>query len=184
MKAIVLLSGGIDSTACLKFYLDLSYEVECIFCDYGQPASAPELQAAKIISGIYGVPLHIITTTSLSIPSSGEICGRNALLVLQALCFMGFGTYKIILGIHAGSNYADCSSNFVVSMNRILDYYANGTVCLEAPFSDWNKHDIIAYCKEKGIPYDITYSCEKGTIPPCGKCLSCLDRKGDFDEPV
>lgn len=184
MRAVVLLSGGLDSAACLKFYLDLSYEVECIFCDYGQPALEPELRAAKAISKIYGVPLHIITTSSLAIPPSGEICGRNALLVIQALCFMGFGTYKIILGIHAGTNYADCSPGFVTSMNYLLDCYANGTICVEAPFIEWDKKEIMVYCKEKDIPWNLTYSCEAGSIPPCGKCLSCLDRKGFFDEIV
>lgn len=184
MKAVVLLSGGIDSAACLKFYLDLSYEVEGIFCNYGQAALEPELQAAKAISEIYGVPLHIITTKPLVIPPSGEICGRNALLILQALCFMGFGTYKIVLGIHAGSNYADCSPSFVASMNRLIDHYANGTICLEAPFINWDKNGIILYCKEKRIPCNLTYSCEVGSVPPCGMCLSCLDRKGYFDESI
>jgi len=184
MKAIVLLSGGIDSTACLKFYLDLSYEVECIFCNYGQPALEPELQAAKAISEIYDVPLHIIDTSSLAIPSSGEICGRNALLVIQALCFMGFGTYKIILGIHAGSDYTDCSPGFVAKINCLLYLYADGTIFLEAPFIKWDKNGIISYCKEKEVPGHLTYSCETESVPPCGKCLSCLDRKGHFDETV
>jgi 7-cyano-7-deazaguanine synthase len=45
MKAFILLSGGIDSMACVNFYKALNYEVECIFCDYGQPASISEKQA-------------------------------------------------------------------------------------------------------------------------------------------
>lgn len=48
MKAFILLSGGIDSMACVNFYKALNYEVECIFCDYGQPASISEKQASQI----------------------------------------------------------------------------------------------------------------------------------------
>ncbi len=182
MKSCILLSGGIDSTACIKFYLDMDYEVDCLFCDYGQPAATLEWQAANAISKYYCVPLYTIKTTNISIPKSGEICGRNALLVLQALCFKGFGTYKIILGTHSGTKYVDCSQHFIDEMNRVLDCYANGTVYLEAPFIEWNKGQIVAYCKSQEIPYNMTYSCETGSTPPCGKCLSCLDRKEFLNE--
>jgi len=182
MKSIILLSGGIDSSSCVKFYLDLNYKVECIFCNYGQPAAVSELHAARAVSKYYSVPLHEIKTTGISIPSSGEICGRNALLVLQAFSFKGFGTYKIILGIHTETNYADCSPRFLNEMNRILDCYANGTICLEAPFLEWDKSNIVVYCKEKKIPFEKTYSCEAGGISPCGKCLSCIDRKELLNE--
>ena len=55
MDAVILLSGGIDSSACIKFYLDLSYKVECIFCNYGQPAADAELAAAQSITKFYNV---------------------------------------------------------------------------------------------------------------------------------
>ena len=56
MKAFILLSGGIDSMACVNFYKALNYEVECIFCDYGQPASISEKQASQIIAAYYSFP--------------------------------------------------------------------------------------------------------------------------------
>lgn len=182
MKSIILLSGGIDSSACLNFYHNIGYEIECLFCDYGQPAAIPELQAANAISKHYRVPLYTIRTTNINIPKSGEICGRNALLVLQAFCFKGFGTYKIILGTHSGTKYVDCTQHFINEMNRVLDCYSNGTVYLEAPFIKWGKGEIAEYCKVQEIAYKMTYSCETGNVPPCGKCLSCLDRKAFFNE--
>lgn len=60
MKAFILLSGGIDSLACVNFYKALDYEVECIFCDYGQPASISEKQASQKIAVYYNVPYKII----------------------------------------------------------------------------------------------------------------------------
>lgn len=177
MKAFILLSGGVDSMACVNFYMTLGYEVECIFCDYGQPAAIPEKQASRIIAEYYKTPLKILEVKNMNIPESGEICGRNALLVWLAFCKIGFGSYKIILGIHAGTGYVDCSTQFVDAINRALDVYSSGTVILEAPLLSWHKSNIMAYCRENLLPLNFTYSCETGSIPPCGQCLSCLDRK-------
>lgn len=184
MRAIVLLSGGIDSMACVYFYLRQGYDIEGIFCNYGQPGATPEFSAALKIAEYFHIPLRIIETTNISIPESGEICGRNALLVQQALCYKGYGTYKIILGIHDGTGYADCSQQFVDQMNRLLDCYANGKIILEAPFLNWFKPEIISYCKSNSLPISFTYSCESGKVPPCGHCLSCLDRKEFLNEQV
>lgn len=184
MKAVVLLSGGIDSMACVNFYQQQGYEVDSIFCDYGQPAAKVEYAASKKIAEYFGIPLSIIKTKNIKIPSSGEICGRNALLVFQALCYKGHGTYKIVLGIHDGTGYADCSAQFVRSINRVIDCYSNGTVFLESPLVSWNKAEIIDYCKINKLPLEYTYSCEMGQIPCCGQCLSCMDRKELLHENI
>ena len=182
MKAFVLLSGGVDSMACIHFYLKLGYEVEGIFCNYGQLAANCERLAVERVSKYYNIPLRIVEVKYNGVPQTGEICGRNALLVWLAFWSIGFGLYKIILGIHDGTGYTDCSPIFVDKTNRALDCYPNGTVLLEAPFLNWNKAGIARYCKNNRLPYYITYSCEEGTMPPCGKCLSCIDRKEFFDE--
>ena len=160
-----------------NFYKALNYEVECIFCDYGQPASISEKQASQIIAAYYSVPYETIEVKNINIPKLGEICGRNALLIWAAFCKIGFGSYKIVLGIHAGTEYPDCSPQFIDATNRLFDVYTNGTVIAEAPFINWKKADIVAYCRANSLPYHYTYSCEVGSVPPCGRCLSCLDRK-------
>ena len=182
MKAFILLSGGIDSMACTYYYLKLGYEVEGVFCNYGQPAFASEYNAAKSISNYYSIPLHVITTTGTKDSITGEICGRNALLVVEALFHIGFGEYKIILGIHDGTGYSDCSRLFVDEINRVLDLYSGGTIVTEAPFVDLYKSEIIQFCKDNKLPIELTYSCENGTVPPCGACPSCLDRKELLNE--
>ena len=177
MKAIVLLSGGIDSMACLHFYLNEGYDVDCVFCDYGQPAIGAEFLAAKSIADYFHVNLDIINSNKINVPKSGEIYGRNAFLVIQAFCHLGVGKHKIVLGIHGGVSYPDCSMVFLDAMNRIMDCYADGVVVVEAPFIDWRKTEIIDYCKNNKLPLDLTYSCEVGCVPPCGECLSCKDRR-------
>ena len=98
--------------------------------------------------------------------------------------YKGYGTYKIILGIHDGTGYADCTQQFVDQMNRVIDCYANGTIILEAPFVSWFKSEIVSYCKDNSLPVHLTYSCETGAVPPCGHCLSCLDRKELLNEHI
>lgn len=182
MKAIVLLSGGIDSTACIDFYLNLGYEVECVFCDYGQPAKTAEFISAKAITDYYHVPLKTITTDSIIVPCTGEICGRNAMLVFQAYCLSGFGTYKIVLGIHFGTDYFDCSELFLKKLNDIIDCYSKGTVRVEAPFLQWAKCEIVEYAKRQNIPLNLTFSCTTSNNTPCKKCPSCLEREALLNE--
>ena len=158
MKAFILLSGSIDSMACVNLYKALNYEVECIFCDYGQPASISEKQASQKIAAYYNVPYETMEVKNINIPKLGEICGRNALLIWAAFCKIGFGSYKIVLGIHAGTEYPDCSPQFIDATNRLFDVYTNGTVIAEAPFINWKKADIVAYCRANSLPYHYTLS--------------------------
>ncbi len=182
MKAVILLSGGLDSMACVNFYQSIGYETCAIFCDYGQPAAQQERKASKYIAEYFKIPYKVIEIRNIIIPQEGEIFGRNAMLAIAALFCTGSGPYKIIIGIHAGTNYADCTSTFVEAINRVFDVYSNGTVILETPFVNWKKGDIVLYCKKNDLPYKYTYSCEAGEYPPCGKCMSCLDREAFFKD--
>jgi len=177
MNSIVLLSGGIDSMACVKFYLTQGYDVEGLFFDYGQPALIAERIAAGKIAEYYGIPFRIAQIPHLHSDPLGEIYGRNAVLSICALGLYGYGTYKIAMGLHAGTNYSDCTIGFVDRINCIYDLYANGTVILEAPFIEWSKGQVISYCNDWSLPLDLTFSCEYSGEKPCGKCKSCLDRK-------
>lgn len=168
--------------ACVYFYKNQGYEIECVFCDYGQPAAKYELMSATRIAKYYGVSLYQITVTESKGNYREEICARNAMLAIQAFFYTGYGAYKIITGIHDGTDYADCTKIFVDAINRVLDCYANGKVILEAPFIDMCKADIINYCEKESLPISMTYSCEEGCSPPCGKCPSCLDRKEYLNE--
>lgn len=177
MNVVVLLSGGIDSMACVEFYLQQGYKVEGLFFDYGQPAIKAEKNAANRIATYYGLQLRAISIPHLHSNKFGEISGRNAVFAMFALGVNGYGTYKIAIGIHAGTSYSDCSVAFVERINSLYDLYTNGTVILEAPFVRWTKEQIISYCNDLSLPLELTFSCEFGSEKPCGECMSCLDRK-------
>ena len=168
--------------ACAHFYMSQGYETEALFVDYSQPALLQERSAANRIATSLGIPLRTITVPQMHVYDTGEIFGRNAVLALQALAACGRGTYKIIIGIHSGTIYRDCSDSFISCINRIFDIYANGTIVLEAPFASWTKPQIISYCMSESLPISFTYSCETGGTRPCGKCKSCLDRKEYLNE--
>ena len=176
-KATVLLSGGIDSAALLGFYLRQQFTARAVFVDFGQPAVKQESYAARAICKHYGVRLSIITVKSELIFSPGEIPGRNAFLVFAAVLVFGTQPGIIAIGIHEGPPYYDCSEAFLRSIQTLVDGYATGRIKIAAPFLEWGKPTIWEFCKKVGVPVDSTYSCEKGGVHPCGRCLSCKDRE-------
>jgi len=174
---LILISGGIDSAASLKYYLDQDFDITAIFVDYSQKAKSFELKSAKKITEFYNVKLSEISLQLNKKFRSGEIIGRNAFLIFSAVMFNPNFKGIISLGIHSGTPYYDCSKEFVTSINTLLKGYTNGEILLDAPFISWDKKMIIQYCKDNDVPLELTYSCENGKEHPCGKCLSCLDRR-------
>lgn len=175
MKAAVLLSGGLDSMACIKYYKDLNYDIDSVFFDYGQPSLKEEAISAKKVADYFDIPFTSYKITTPNLTDSGEFIARNTLLVFSAFAILGYGTYKIIIGVHDGTNYTDCSKLFLDKLNDLLVLHSNGKIICEAPFVNYYKSDIIHYIKKMDLPMELTYSCEIGD-GPCGKCLSCLDR--------
>jgi len=177
-EVLVLLSGGLDSAAVLSFFIDLGRPTCGLFIDYQQPAANREGQAAKVIADYYNAALYTAKWRGQSKKQSGIVAARNAFLLTAALMERPEQVTTIALGIHAGTQYPDCSSEFVSRMQSTFDIYSGGTVHIATPFESWVKADIWTYALSKNIPVDLTYSCESGPNRPCGKCLSCLDRIG------
>lgn len=173
----VLVSGGIDSAALLAFYLRQRFNVRALFVDFGQPAAKQESRAARAVCKHYGVRLSIMTVKSAETFSAGEIPGRNAFLVFAAVLVSGAEPGIIAIGIHEGPPYYDCTEGFLKSIQTVVDGYAAGQNKVAAPFLKWGKQTIWEFCKKVGAPVDSTYSCEKGGVRPCGRCLSCKDRE-------
>ena len=174
--AIVLASGGLDSTACIQFYLDLDWEVKALFVDYGQAAIDAETESVCAVASHYAIDLAIAKLSAPTRFGVGEIRGRNAFLVFTALLVYPDLSGVIAMGIHSGTAYYDCSDRFLYQVTQVAEEYSEGQAKIDAPFLTWTKPMIYAYCQERGVPVSLTYSCELGTSPPCGHCNSCLDR--------
>jgi len=171
----VLLSGGLDSAACVAFFLSEFHRVRALHIDYGQPAAAQELSAARAIAEHFCVDFTVLKFGGCALKTPGCIRGRNALLLLVALMEAQTRSGIVGIGIHKGSPYYDCSNNFLSTIQRLFDNYTDGSFLVSAPFIEWEKAAIWAFCQAKSVPVSLSYSCEKGTDPPCGNCLSCQD---------
>jgi 7-cyano-7-deazaguanine synthase len=173
-KALVLLSGGIDSMACVAYYKAREFEVSALHLTYGQAAAKREAIAARRVARAFDVPLAVTAVDGLAI-GSGKIPGRNALVLTIGLMAFSAECGILSLGIHAGTPYPDCSDLFVSIGQRLIDLYLDGSVQLDAPFLQWSKRDIFDYARDKALPLELTYSCELGIDQPCGRCASCAD---------
>lgn len=176
--ATVLLSGGVDSAACMKFLQSQGFAVRALFIDYGQPAADLEQGAADSLSKLDSCPFEVVTVRGNSRFGSGELLGRNAFLIFTALFFLRGTPGVLALGLHSGTHYYDCSGAFLDLANRLVAEHTNGSLSVIAPFLTWSKKDVYRYFLESGLVLNQTYSCEAGEPAGCGTCLSCRDRQG------
>jgi len=175
----VLTSGGLDSTACHHFLQSSGKKTVAVFIDYNQPAVVEERRAARKIAKYYSAQIqevHIASLRSKKKSDTDYIPARNATFLFSAITAIGIDTGEIVLGIHSGVDYPDCSGAFCEKAQALLDIYFGGAIQLCTPFITWTKIDIWRYCIDKGLPISFTYSCQVGTVPACGKCSSCKDR--------
>jgi 7-cyano-7-deazaguanine synthase len=176
-EVLVLLSGGIDSAACVDFYKDLGRPPCGFFVDYGQPAARLEAQAAKSVAAHYSIPLMSLKWHGCQTKHAGLIPGRNSFLIAAAVMERPPSISVIAIGVHSGTDYPDCSQYFLDTMQLALDASESRSLQLAAPFATWSKAEVVEYCKVRNVPLHLTYSCESGSEPPCGSCLSCKDRR-------
>ena len=164
LKVMVLLSGGVDSTACIGYYIRNNYQVCALFINYGQPDSEKESVAATAVTKYYDIPLSRITINATSV-SKGYIPGRNAMLLSLALMNCPFNQGIVSLGIHSGTLYQDCSPEFESLMKKIYWLYEEGRIMIDAPFLKWTKSEIIDFAKMSNIPLHLTFSTNPNEMP-------------------
>lgn len=176
-SVLILLSGGIDSSALVQYHISQGEKVEAVFFDYGQKSCEQEYISAKKISEHYNVRLHYKKLGFKLSDYNGEYYCRNALFILAACGFLEKPTSLISIGIHSGTSYYDSSQNFIKDTQTILDGYFGGITRVLAPFINYSKSQVYEYAIHHKVPIQLTYSCEVGGIKPCGHCLSCIDRR-------
>ena len=164
--------------ACIHFLKGQHFQVSAFHVNYGQLANPIEKSCSNEVASHFGIPLKMCQVNASTHLTDGEIQGRNSFLIFTALALAEQTHGVIAIGIHSGTNYYDCSAAYIKKITTLVAESTNGKVSLLAPFVDWTKQDIFKYCQQHKLPINLTYSCERGTSPPCGTCLSCEDRKG------
>lgn len=211
-KAIVLFSGGLDSTTCLYWALDKGYACETLTISYGQRHER-EVRAAQTIARRLGVKQHLVTlqfpwlvSSSLvdknqTIPDqpmeeieSGKIPstyvpGRNLVFLSVAASLMdSIHADAIVAGPNAVdfSGYPDCTPKFfqaaAEAINRGTERGVTQSVEVLAPLMALSKTDIVRLGAKLGVPFELTWSCYNGGDKPCGHCDSCKLRARGFAE--
>lgn len=157
MNVLVLFSGGIDSTACVNYFLKRKDDVSLLYFNYGQPNEQAERESALNIARYYNKYLDIVLIKGCSIPN-GMIPGRNAFLLSLALLKMAFVKGGIAIGVHDYTDYPDCSEKFIADMQNIYDIYNDGRIQILSPFLHWKKEEIVAYAQQEKLPLELVYS--------------------------
>jgi 7-cyano-7-deazaguanine synthase len=204
-KAVVLLSGGLDSATTAAIALQDGYEVIALSFRYGQRHDR-ELAAAKFLAEHLQIQEHQVidvnlsqwggsslTDTNEALPDQGVqeniipstyVPGRNTVFIAIALSLAeAKGAEAIYLGINAVdySGYPDCRPEYLRAFQQLANLSSKIGVegqapQLVAPLVHSTKKDIVLKAIALGIPIDQTWSCYAGGAQPCGVCDSCRIR--------
>ncbi|WP_019506260.1 7-cyano-7-deazaguanine synthase QueC [Pleurocapsa sp. PCC 7319] len=204
-KAVVLLSGGLDSATTAAIAITAGYEAIALSFRYGQ-RHQKELDAATNIAKILGIAEHYVvdvnlsqwggsslTDESLTIPQKGlqpdiipstYVPGRNTVFIAIALSLAeAKNAQAIYLGINAVdySGYPDCRPEYLQAYQQLANLSSKvgiegNTPQLVAPLVNDSKVDIVRRALELNVPIADTWSCYQGGETPCGLCDSCRIR--------
>lgn len=161
---------------CLQLLQGAGHNVSAIFVDYGQLAATQEIMAARQIARYFDASLKEVRISLNKTFGAGEVKYRNGSLIFVGAMAAAPDTDNLVIGIHAGTPYPDCSDNFVSSVSELLSKSTERSCALIAPIRSWLKSQIVAYAVKENLPIRLTYSCESGGRSPCGACDSCKDR--------
>jgi 7-cyano-7-deazaguanine synthase len=210
-RAVVLLSGGLDSATVLAMARAQGYECYALSVDYGQRHLA-ELTAASRVAQTLGAAghrtLHLdlsqlggsaLTDTSIAVPTSGVAPGipvtyvpaRNTIMLSLALAWCEvLGAQDIFVGVNAVdySGYPDCRPAFIAAFESLANLATKAGVegqgfRIHAPLIAMSKADIITAGAKLGVDYSLTVSCYQADAEgrACGVCDSCRLRRAGFD---
>lgn len=208
-RAVVLLSGGLDSATVLALAREQGFECHALSLDYGQRHHA-ELQAAKRVAGAIGVVEHKIipldlgafggsalTDRNIAVPEQPiegipvtYVPARNTIFLSLALAWAEvLGARDLFIGVNAVdySGYPDCRPEYIEAFQRLCRLATRagvegGVFQVRAPLIDLSKADIIRTGTRLGVDYGLTVSCYAADAAgrACGKCDSCRLRAAGF----
>ena len=208
-KAVVLLSGGLDSATVLAIARDQGYSCYALSLDYGQRHIA-ELNAARRVAETLGavehkvLPLSLdaiggsaLTDNSIDVPElAGEgipvtyVPARNTIFLSLALGWAEvLGAHDIFVGVNAVdySGYPDCRPEFIAAFEHLANLATKAGVegeqfKMHAPLIDMSKAQIVQAGSALGVDYGQTVSCYQADEQgrACGRCESCRFRAQGF----
>ena len=208
MKAVCLLSGGMDSSTLAYLAKSEGYEILALHLNYGQRTEEKERACAKKIAGLLGAQDFIevdvgyfalfgassLTDPAIAVegfdPARAHIPNtyvpfRNANLLAIATSYAeSKDADAIFIGVQSldYSGYPDCRPQFIDAFQRVIDLGTKETthIALNTPFISMTKTEILKLGLALGVPYKFTWSCYRNQDKACGTCGSCHFRKEAF----
>ncbi len=208
-KAVILLSGGLDSATALAIAKDEGFQCYCLSLDYHQRHIA-ELQAAKRVAEALGAAEHrvfqldlssfggsALTDNNIAVPEQFTegipvtyVPARNTIMLSLSLAWAEvLGARDIFIGVNAldYSGYPDCRSEYIAAFERMANLATKAAVegqvmKLHTPLINLTKAEIIKQGLALGVDYSLTVSCYQADSQgrACGVCDSCRFRKQGF----
>lgn len=208
-RAVVLLSGGLDSATVLAMASSQGYECHALSVSYGQRHAA-ELQAAERIATVLKAASHrqlhvnldavggsALTDRAIAVPESPTsgipvtyVPARNTLFLSLALGVAEvLSARDIFIGVNAVdfSGYPDCRPDFIAAFERLAAVATKAGVeghgfVIHAPLIQLTKAEIVRAGTALGVPYEQTVSCYQADDQghACGRCDSCRIRREGF----
>ena len=207
-KAVVLVSGGLDSVTALAVAQQQGFECHGLSVNYGQRHDS-ELEAAKRVTDAAGVSLKVLPldlraiggsalTDDIAVPEEETtgipvtyVPARNTIMLSLALAYAEvLGANDIFIGVNAVdySGYPDCRPEFIEAfqaMARLATKAAveGAQVTIHTPLIDLTKAEIIRRGIALGVDYSMTVSCYQADHEgrACGACDSCRIRRDGFE---
>ncbi|WP_298596881.1 7-cyano-7-deazaguanine synthase QueC [Zoogloea sp.] len=210
-RALVLLSGGLDSATCLAIARDAGFETYALSVEYGQRHAA-ELAAAKRVASALGAVAHrvahvdlgqfggsALTDPALAVPTGGldggipitYVPARNTIMLSIAMAWAEvLGARHIYVGVNAVdySGYPDCRPAFIEAFETMANLATKAGIeghrlTIHAPLIDLSKAQIIQRGTELGVDYGLTVSCYQADDDgrACGLCDACRLRRAGFE---
>lgn len=205
VKAVMLLSGGMDSVTCLYHVNKTRDVVATLSFDYGSKHNEREIIYAIHHSEKLGIPHFIIplkfiseywrsslVSEDIEIPEGHYedemmkktvVPFRNGIMLSIATGFAeSREAQMLVIAAHAGDHaiYPDCREDFMKAMAEAMRLGTYASIVLFRPFIRNTKSEICRKGKELGVDYSLTYSCYKGREKHCGKCGTCVERREAF----
>lgn len=205
-KAIVLLSGGLDSSTTLYYAISKGYKCHALIFDYGQ-RHAKEVKCAIAIatqanikhqtiniklpwkaSALLDKKIKLPQNRTIKIMRKGipvtYVPGRNTIFLAFALSYAeSIGAKAIFIGANAidYSGYPDCRPEFLMAFQLLVNKGArDNKIKIFAPLIQMTKVQILKLAIKLKVPIELTWSCYMGEKKPCRVCDSCLIREKAF----